>query len=234
MTSSRAETVGVPSVGFRTMRWALAFAGAIVVLGVYTQVSVWNVERFESGVPSHALWTAWDSRLPTLPWMIWPYSLYYFLIFAPIALTRRLVEVTEIMTAYLLVSAVAWTVYVFWPVRMVYPNLECAGLSCRLLEGLYHADGGVNVMPSQHAAHAILAAMFFFSYRNRFAPLMLLGALVVSAAAVLTRQHFLLDMPAGLALGVIGWWLVRASFRPLREGRPVPWRHGPVGLTGGD
>jgi len=233
MTSSRAETVGVPSVGFRTLRWTFAFAGAILVLGVYTQLSLWNVERFESGVRVHELWTPWDARLPTLPWMIWPYMLYYLLIFAPIALTRRFVELAEVASAYFVVSAAAWATYVLWPVRMVYPPLACGGVSCRILSGLYQADQGVNVMPSLHAAHAILAAMFFFSYRNRYAPLVLAGALVVSVAAVLTRQHFLLDVPAGLALGVAGWWLVRASFRPLREGRPTQWRHGPVGLTGG-
>lgn len=89
-------------------------------------------------------------------------------------------------------------------------------------------------MPSLHAAHAILAAMFFFSYRNRFAPLVLAGALMVSVAAVLTRQHFLLDVPAGLALGVAGWWLVRASFRPLREGRPASWAESSARLAGDD
>jgi membrane-associated phospholipid phosphatase len=233
MTSPSVETVPVPSVGFRTLRWALAFVGAIVVLGVYSRLSLWNVERFESGARAHALWTNWDTRLPTLPWMIWPYMLYYVLVFSPVALARRWVQIAELAVAYFSVTAVAWALYVMWPVRMVYPALGCGGLSCRILVDLYQADQGVNVMPSQHAAHAILAAMFCYSYRSRFAPLVLAGALLVSAAAVLTKQHYLVDVPAGLLLGVAGWWLVRTVFQPLREGGAVPWRQAPAGAAQG-
>lgn len=208
---------GRPGVGFRTMRWVLAFTLSLIILSVYTQLSLWNVTRFEAGVPALTLWTPLDRHVPTVPWMVWPYMLYFLLIFAPIFLTRRPIQVAEILTAYLMVSAVAWTAYVVWPVRMVYPPLVCDGLSCRILDGLYRADAGVNVMPSQHAAHAMVAAAVFHTYRSRLTPLVLAAALAVTAAAVLTRQHFVLDVPVGMALGLAGWWLTRLLFQPLKS-----------------
>jgi len=74
---------------------------------------------------------------------------------------------------------------------------------------LWSMDMGVNVMPSLHSAHSALAAVVFISYRNRAWPLVAAGATAVCVAAVLTRQHYMLDVPAGIALAVAGWAVVR-------------------------
>jgi hypothetical protein len=83
------------------------------------------------------------------------------------------------------------------------------------------------VMPSLHAAHSALAAAIFVSYRSRLWPLMVAGASAVSVAAVLTRQHFVLDIPAGIALAVVAWLAVRWGFGTL-----WPERGGPGGGAG--
>jgi len=206
-----------PGLGFRALRWALAFTMALVALGIYAWIAARNQTRFDERlVTPWALWTPLDRRLPTLPWMIWPYMLYYVLIFVPVFLTRELMDVAEVLTAFVVVSAIAWLAYLMWPVRMIYPALACTGEACRMLHGLYLMDGGVNVMPSLHAAHSLLAALIFYTYRNRFAPAVLVAALAVSAAAVLTRQHYVADILAGFAVGGAGWALTRVAFGWVR------------------
>jgi hypothetical protein len=194
------------------MRWVSGFALALFVLVGYSWLSTWNVMRFTDGLPAQVLWTRLDRSVPMIPAAIWVYALYYVLVMLPMFAVRRVRELVEVLTAYLLVTVVAWGIYVVWPVRMEYPHLVCAGVSCEVLMRLWIMDMGVNVMPSQHAAHSVLAAAIFVSYRNRAWPLMVAGATGVSVAAVLTRQHFVLDIPAGIALAIAGWLVVRWGF----------------------
>lgn len=200
------------SMRFRILRWVSGFALALFVLVGYTWLSTWNVMRFTDGLPAQALWTRLDRSLPTMPSFIWLYALYYLLVFLPMFAVRRVRELVEVLTAYFVVTVVAWGIYILWPVRMEYPHLLCAGVSCEVLMRLWMMDMGVNVMPSQHAAHSVLAAAIFVSYRSRAWPLMVAGATAVSVAAVLTRQHFVLDIPAGILLGIVGWLAVRWGF----------------------
>jgi membrane-associated phospholipid phosphatase len=78
-------------------------------------------------------------------------------------------------------------------------------------------------MPSLHAAHSVLAAAIFWSYRNRAWPLVALGAAGVCVAAVLTRQHYILDIAAGLALALVVWAVVRRVYAAIwPDGQRVP------------
>ena len=206
---------------FRVVRWVVAFGLALLVLLGYEVLANWNLARFGSGLAPMMLWTALDRRLPTIPWFVWPYSLYYVLVMLPVFLARRPWQLAEMVAAYVLVSAVAWVVYVLFPVKMDYPLLACGGISCRVLEGLYRVDGGVTVMPSLHAAHSVLAAAIFFTYRSRLAWPIALAAVAVCVAAVLTRQHYLLDVPPGILLGVAGWIVVRWIGGVARRSGPL-------------
>jgi hypothetical protein len=201
---------------FRVTRWAAGFALALVVLVGYTLLSTWNVDRFtDGGLATRALWTRLDRAVPLVPEAIWPYALYYVLVMMPLFAVRRMRELSEVLSAYLLVTVSAWIVYVIWPVRMEYPHEVCAGFSCQILLRLWAMDMGVNVMPSLHAAHSVLAAAIFWSYRNKAWPLIAAGATAVSVAAIFTRQHYILDIAAGVALAIVVWALVRAVFRAL-------------------
>lgn len=209
-------------MAFRVARWAAAFVVAGLLLAGYILLGAWNLERFEAGVAPITLWTAWDRRVDPIEWTIWFYFIYYLLIFAPIFAARRPRQVGEILTAYLLVTLVAWFAWWRFPVRMVYPELACTGISCRLLIALYDLDAGLNVMPSLHAAHSMLAWAILRSYGSRAAPAVLAGALAVSTAAWLTGQHYIVDLPPGIALGLAGWWLTRWSFARADEWRAQP------------
>jgi membrane-associated phospholipid phosphatase len=214
---TRRGSEGHAPIWFRVLRWAAGFGVALFILIGYTLLSTWNVDRFtDGGLPAMALWTRLDRAVPVVPEAIWPYALYYVLVMMPLFAVRRWKELGEVVSAYLLVTISAWVVYALWPVRMEYPHLVCGGrFSCEVLLRLWSMDMGVNVMPSLHAAHSALAAAIFWSYRNRAWPLIAIGAAAVSIAAVLTRQHYILDIVAGVALALVAWALVRAVFRAL-------------------
>jgi membrane-associated phospholipid phosphatase len=70
------------------------------------------------------------------------------------------------------------------------------------------ASIGVNTFPSGHAAEALIAVLLLTDLPFIVPTLMLVGALAVSAGAVLGRYHFAADVFAGWAVALVVWvWL---------------------------
>ncbi len=200
-----------PWVRFCVIRWVGAFFVVAFLLTGYGVLTSYNLHRFETGGDYWTLWTAWDRAVPTVVWTFWLYLLYYPVVFAPVFLVENRKQLVEVFAAYIAVTVTAWLAFITIPIRMEYPELACTGISCDMVRDLYALDGGVNIFPSLHAAHSALVAAAFWSYRNRLAPLMTVVALLISVSAVLTRQHYIIDIPLGIALGVAGWLLVRRA-----------------------
>lgn len=199
---------------FRIERWCVAFGIAIPVLVGYFVLTTYNVARYEwGGQPTIALWTTFDNYIPLVPQAFFPYSLYYALAVMPAFLARTRRDLWEMGLSFAIVTGVAWTLFVLVPVRMEYPELHCGGLSCDLLRGLHATDGGVNVFPSLHVGHSVLVAAMFWSYRERvptwIIAVVAMMALAVSASTVLLKQHYVVDIPAGMLLALGGWGLTR-------------------------
>ena len=207
---------------FRIERWCVAFGIAIPVLIGYFVLTTYNVARYEwGGQPTIALWTTFDSYIPLVPEAFFPYSLYYALAVMPAFLARTRRDLVEMGVSFAIVTGVAWTAFLLVPVRMEYPELTCSGLSCNLLRGLHETDGGVNVFPSLHVGHSMLVASMFWSYRERvptwIVSLVAAMALAVSASTVLLKQHYVVDIPAGVLLAVGGWALTRWAVSAFYE-----------------
>lgn len=200
---------------FRITRWCVAFGVAIPVLVMYFLMTTFNIQRYEyGGIETLALWTAIDDRIPLWPAMFWPYSLYYVLALMPAFLAKDRRDLLEMAVSYALVTMTAWVAWYLIPVRMEYPDLgSCAGFNCGLLAGLYETDGGVNVFPSLHAAHSVLVASIFWTHRHRVPDWLmasvLLMAIGVSISTVLLKQHYFVDVPAGVLLAIGAWGITR-------------------------
>lgn len=195
---------------------------ALLFTAVYLLVSRWNLHRFDHGLEPWELWTGLDRRLPVVPWAIWLYAVYYPLAFTPLVLVRTRYQLVEVLAAFVLATAVGWISFVVFPVRMEYPELACSGPSCALLERLYAWDRGVNIFPSLHATHSVLALTVFLHHGSRWWPLVAVGALLACVGAVLTRQHYVLDVPAGAALGYWSWPFARWLLARAPLGAIVP------------
>ncbi len=194
-------------------RWLWAIGMSVFLVLGYALIARWNQNRFEVARDPWRFMIRWDDKVPAVPWTIWLYALYYPLILTPLFIIKTRVQLLEVLVAYLIVSLVAWLSFLLIPVRMAYPALSCSGISCSMLGHLYAVDRGVNVFPSLHAAHTVLAAAIFCRYRSKLSGVMIFGALLVCLSAVLTRQHYLVDLPAGMALG-LGAWALTLRFSP--------------------
>jgi membrane-associated phospholipid phosphatase len=184
-----------------------------------------------------------DARLPFVPASVWLYASWYvapaMLFTAARAEFRR--AAAAIVVAFV-VCAVGW---VLIPATMDRPRLDgMAGASAAALRLVYLIDPPRNLFPSFHAALAGVIALLP-GVRRRLARATVvawMGAICVSC--VLTKQHYLLDVLAGLVVGlsaatlaaVVGDYLARRRASVERGPRrqnvaAAPSRNAPTAAT---
>ena len=73
---------------------------------------------------------------------------------------------------------------------------------------LRHGSIHVNTLPSGHAAGAVSIALALYWVGSPQAAIFGLVAVVICAATVVGRYHFLVDSVAGAAVAVLWWWVL--------------------------
>lgn len=204
----------------RGIRIALGCAVALYMLGGYYLIGMYEAGRFTQGAAAPlALWTAADALIPLLPIFVFPYLLYIPVLISPGLLPLGFGDFIEGCTGYFVASTIAFIFFLALPVRMEYPPLDCAGAACTALRGLYDVDGGLNVFPSLHVSHCFLAAAVAARSPSRWRFAVWAAALAVASATVLTKQHYLVDLPAGLLAGYLGLTSARGLRAHFAAGR---------------
>lgn len=149
----------------------------------------------------------WDDKIAFVPFMIYFYLFTY--IFNTVCLFliiynkpfNEFVIVVKMMLALILIGG---AFYIFFPTAIKKPILEDRGsISLRLVK--LHNDSILpyNAFPSLHVAFSLITVLiaFYYNFYLRFAYLVLL--ILISLSALLTKQHYIIDIIAGLALGSI-------------------------------
>ncbi|MBX3271201.1 MAG: phosphatase PAP2 family protein [Sandaracinaceae bacterium] len=155
--------------------------------------------------------TALDHAIPFVPWTVWLYGTITWASLAAWLTYRERADGARLMTAIGLASALCALVFVLWPTtfpRELYPLPE--GLGARTLAELRELrddDSPSNCFPSLHVALAWAIALTWASWlRPRALAALPIGwALVVSVTTITTKQHYVIDVPAGLVVGVLAF-----------------------------
>ncbi|MEP6692517.1 MAG: fatty acid desaturase [Gemmatimonadaceae bacterium] len=159
--------------------------------------------------------TAFDAWLPLSPWTAWPYLSYYVLPLALIVLARRLGGFGRVLLAAFGSTAACIVINNVMPTRLVAPPAAPPG---SLLALLQWADTPLGAMPSGHVALPVaIAAGCALAARGgdgrawrRLAAVYAAWSIILAAAALLTKQHYLPDVIAGVVVGIV----VAASIVP--------------------
>jgi membrane-associated phospholipid phosphatase len=177
----------------------------IAVFGfAFVQIDARNAALAASLKPL-PLETALDPYIPFVPAFIFAYLLYYPWLLLPVPILQRSQTFYRAMLAFALVQVTAIVVYLAFPSRMVRPDIGGlpAGLGTDLIAWLYRTDRGWNLFPSLHVAHSSLVAMLYWVHCRKAFWFAALGALLIAASTVLIKQHYVIDIPAGVLLAFI-------------------------------
>jgi membrane-associated phospholipid phosphatase len=171
-----------------------------------------------------------DRTIPLVPEFVWLYAFCYIFPFVPVLVTRDWHRFNRGLLAMAIANIAAFIVYLVFPVAI--PRAELgSSISERMLAFIYWLDfePAVTEFPSLHVFFAWL--IYLMSRRQRLSrwgdALLFLVALGITVSTVLVKQHFILDVLAGLIWAAGSWIAATALYArltPLSVSAPVALR----------
>jgi membrane-associated phospholipid phosphatase len=164
-----------------------------------------------------------DTWVPFVPAAVWPYVSWYLV--PALVLTLDGPAFRRAWVAEVVAFLICLVIFIVMPSSMTRPAVAPGGaLSLRMVRALYALDPPTNVFPSFHAALAWVVCGTVQPRAILGRALMGVWLLAVCAACVLTKQHYVLDVLAGSAVGAVTLWAVGCSLpvSPATRLRGVP------------
>ena len=170
-----------------------------LIIGVY-QFYFWCQRR--SLVAPRELKLVLDDWIPYRPGWVWIYSFLYY----PVILYTNMVlgspaQFTHVAMSYLLLLLAQMGFFLAFPVETPQAwraaNLRRT-VSERFLALVQRFDARSNSFPSMHTSVATLTALYLYPSLGSWA---LAFPALIGLSCLFTKQHYLVDVPAGAALG---------------------------------
>ena len=152
-----------------------------------------------------------DERIPFRPGWSWVYSFLYY----PAILYLNLIATspghfTRMAFSFIVLLAMQVACFAAFPVATP-PHWRSQAVaneaSVRFLRFVRNFDGATNCFPSMHVSVATLTALHA---QATLGPWAFAFPLLIAVSCVMTKQHYLIDLPFGAALGGIAYVIHRA------------------------
>ena len=172
------------------------------------------VQKRHRGIPSEFRFHI-DDLIPFQPEWVWVYSgLYYPIIISLIFTVKSFAQFNYTAFSFITLLGMQLIIFYLFPVKIPqsWRDYEPSrSLSTRFLALVHSFDGLPNSIPSMHVSVATLTALHL--NRNltpligHYAALSLLFPVLIGISAVFTKQHYVIDLPAGAVFGVLNFEL---------------------------
>jgi membrane-associated phospholipid phosphatase len=148
-----------------------------------------------------------DRAFPIVPvWSIIYGALYLFLIVLPIFVVRDDEHVRRSVNAYLFAWIAAYVFFMTYPTIAPRPEKYTGdGFAVWGLEILYSSDPPYNCFPSLHVAHSFISALTVYRLHRPLGVLSIIFAALVALSTLFTKQHYVVDVIAGIALAAVAY-----------------------------
>jgi membrane-associated phospholipid phosphatase len=157
------------------------------------------------GGAAHAPEMGLDRLLPLAPgWTLIYGALYAFLIVLPVFVVQQNEMIRRTVWAYIMVWSVAYACFLLYPTIAPRPDAVTGdGFAVWGLQFLHDADPPYNCFPSIHVAHSFVSALACQRVHRRLGLVAVSCASLVAIATLLTKQHYIADVIAGIVLAVV-------------------------------
>jgi membrane-associated phospholipid phosphatase len=150
--------------------------------------------------------TAIDRAVPLTEWTIWLYCSYYVFLFLPFVFCRDDVRAARVLYSLMAAAMIACVIFLLWPTRAESQHVSYDGLTGLLWRFVQGVDRPGNYFPSLHVANACIVARALAREGRSWRTIAPIWAFAIIVSTVTTKQHFFIDIPAGIALG---WFCVK-------------------------
>lgn len=182
----------------------LILLGALlVVISLY-----FPINRIATG--GIVLETGLDPLIPLAPIWIIPYlgGLGLFILVLLWAYQKMPSDTFAAFAASNFIAAgVAYTIYLVYPTYMLRPTITGTDVFSLGVKWLYASDRAYNACPSGHTFYTVIAWLYLWHWQPRARTVTTVMAALVILSTLFTKQHNVLDLIAGLILGVTSVWV---------------------------
>ncbi|MDR3086946.1 MAG: phosphatase PAP2/dual specificity phosphatase family protein, partial [Azoarcus sp.] len=159
------------------------------------------------GVPS--FFFEWERAIPFWPWTIifyWSIDLLYGLAFL---CCRDKAETNRLGLRYLAAQVIAISCFLLWPLRFAFERPPVEGFLGAFFNVLTVFDLPYNQSPSLHIAVLVIMWRQFATLKTPPAARFVIHgwAILIGVSVLTTWQHHFIDIPTGLAAGLVCLWL---------------------------
>lgn len=165
--------------------------------------------RWHGGTGTYLPMTSLDTAIPFWPQTGWVYAATYALLLSTFVGIRDLSRVSRLLYALLFAQTLAAICFVLWPTvypRDLYPIPQHLGTAANAISSFWRGiDAPTNCFPSLHVSTVTLCVAAWPRARYK-----LTAALIGIPCALSTltfKQHYVADLAAGLALGLLAWFI---------------------------
>ncbi|MDO8578844.1 MAG: phosphatase PAP2 family protein [Dehalococcoidales bacterium] len=164
-----------------------------------------------------------DRLVPLLPSAIVPY-LFGDVLFVGLpvwaAFRAKPGEFESYTISILLATGIAYIIYLTVPTFVTRPEITATDVFSNMLRLLYQTDRVYNAAPSGHAVYTTLSFLYLSRWKPKWRLVWLAGAALILASTLLTRQHYVLDMAAGITVASMAYFIGRFVGKRLLNKRP--------------
>lgn len=189
----------------RPYRVSLPMVALVALIPCYIYVAA-----LIAGRPLHAPALLFDRSIPLRPtWALLYGPFYLFLIILPVFVVRQDDHLRRTVWAYLLVWGTALEAFMVYPTVAPRPTIVLGdGFAVWGLRFLYAADPPYNCFPSLHVAHSFVSALTLYRSHRLVGVAAVLCASLVGISTLYTKQHYILDVAAGVLLASLAYALL--------------------------
>ncbi len=161
------------------------------------------IAEFVRGGPVHAPLTALDLAIPVAPAWTLVYASLCLSVVLPLLVVRERKLLRRTMLALLAVMSVGYAGFLVYPTIGPRPvAVPGSGFAAWGLRLTYALDSRYNCFPSLHVAYSFVAALACHRVNRRVGLLAVLWASLVGVSTLFTKQHYVVDVLAGAAMGI--------------------------------
>ena len=150
-----------------------------------------------------------DHRIPFRPEWVFVYLTVYFVFILPFFYLEDRKALIAMDLSQFIALALSYTMFIYLPVAFDRPMVEVVDFATWTLDIVQGQDPPWNCFPSTHCIACTIASLALMKYNRKVGWWVLGSTIFICASTMYTKQHFVLDVVAGVALGAAIFYLVR-------------------------
>ena len=150
-----------------------------------------------------------DHRIPFRPEWVFVYLTVYFLFILPFFYLEDRKALIAMDLSQFIALALSYTMFIYLPVAFDRPAVEVVDFATWTLSVVQGNDPPWNCFPSTHCIACTISSLALVKYNLKIGLWVGLSTVAVCLSTMFTKQHYVLDVGAGVLLGIAIFFLVR-------------------------